>query len=108
MIDNVVTFDDPAGYRRLRDFGAVSATASRPRNFFRSTFRSLGVLVGLAPVESLSEADELRSIAVEELERNAQAIGANAIVGVRFDVAEDDRACSVTALGRAVQLERIA
>ncbi|MGH7737688.1 MAG: heavy metal-binding domain-containing protein [Candidatus Tyrphobacter sp.] len=105
MIDNVVTFEEPAGFRARRTLGNVSATASRPRNLLRSTFRSLGMLVGLAPVESLSEADELRAQALEELGRRASELGANAVVGVQFAVSEDDRACVVTVTGTAVQLE---
>lgn len=107
MIENVVTFDQPAGYRSRRDLGYVSGTASRQRNLLRSTFRSLGMLIGLAPVESLSEADELRAEALEALSRNAGEMGANAIVGVQFAVSEDEAACKVTAFGRAMELERI-
>lgn len=107
-VENVVTFEEPAGYRSRRDFGYVSGTASRPRNLLRTTFRSLGLLIGLAPVESLSEADELRSEAVCELTKSAGAMGANAVVGLQFAVKEDEGACKVTAYGRAVELERIA
>jgi uncharacterized protein YbjQ (UPF0145 family) len=105
VIENVVTFEEPAG-SGSRDLGHVSATASRPRNLLRSTFRSLGMLIGLAPIESLSEADELRAEALEALARNAGEVGANAIVGLQFTVAEDESACKVTAYGRAVVLER--
>jgi uncharacterized protein YbjQ (UPF0145 family) len=108
VIENVVTFDQPAGYRSLRDLGYVSGAATRQRNLLRSTFRSLGMLIGLAPVESLSEADELRSEALEALSRSAGRIGANAVIGVQFAVSEDDDACKVTAFGRAVELERLA
>lgn len=108
MIENVVTFDEPKDYRSRRDFGRVSGTASRPRNMLRSTFRSLGMLIGLAPVESLSEADELRAPALEALLRNAGEMGANAVVGVQFAISEDEGACKVTAYGRAVELETIA
>jgi uncharacterized protein YbjQ (UPF0145 family) len=106
VIENVVTFEEVAGYRRRRDLGYVCANASRPRNVLRSTFRSLGMLIGLAPIESLSEADELRGEALAALSRNAGAMGANAVVGVQFHVAEEDGACTVTAYGRALDLER--
>lgn len=106
MIQNVVTFEEPDGVRYRRELGHVSGSASRPRNLLRSTFRSLGMLIGLAPVESLSEADELRAEALEVMSRNANAMGADAVIGVQFTIAEDDRACKVTAYGRAVQLEQ--
>ena len=105
MIENVVTFEEPAGYRKRRDFGSVTGTATRPRNLLRSTFRSLGLLIGLAPVESLSEADELRAEALQDLSKNAGELGANAVVGVEFTIAEDEGACRVTARGHAVELE---
>lgn len=107
-VENVVTFEEPAGYRSRREFGYVSGSASRAHNLLRSTFRSLGMLIGLAPVESLSEADELRSEALDALRKNAGALGANAVVGLQFAVSEESGACKVTAYGRAVELERIA
>lgn len=107
MIDNVVTFEDIPGYRRRRELGYVCASASRPRNLLRSTFRSLGMLIGLAPIESLSEADELRAEALAALRRRAGEVGANAVVGVQFDIAEDEGACKVTAFGRALEVEPI-
>ena len=43
--DDIVTFDELAGYRTVRSLGHVSGAASRPRNRFRSkshaTSRSL-------------------------------------------------------------------
>ncbi|HEY9085069.1 MAG TPA: heavy metal-binding domain-containing protein [Candidatus Tyrphobacter sp.] len=106
MIHEVVTFEEPAGYQSRRDLGFISGSASRPRNLLRSTFRSLGILVGLAPIESLSEADELRAEALAGLSNRAEEIGANAVVGVQFHVAEDEGACKVTAFGRALEIER--
>lgn len=105
--DNVVTFEELAGYKSLRDHGYVSGSASRPRNLLRSTFRSLGMLIGLAPIESLSDADELRAEALEALSRQAVEVGANAVVGVQFHIAEEEGSCKVTAFGRAVEVERI-
>ena len=46
--DDIVTFNQLEGYRTLRSYGCVSGTVSRPRNRLRSTFRSLGMLIGLA------------------------------------------------------------
>ncbi len=108
MIDEVVTFEELAGYRSRRELGFISGSASRPRNLLRSTFRSLGMLIGLAPIESLSEADELRAEALASLSRRAEEIGANAVVGVQFHVAEGEGVCKVTAFGRALEVERVA
>jgi len=101
--DNIVTFDRLDGYRTRRSFGYVSGTASRPRNRLRSTFRSLGMLIGLASAEFLSDAEQLRSDALQALRRRADALGANAVIGLQFFVSEgDDGSCEVVAFGQAV------
>lgn len=104
--DNVVTFDRLDGYRATRTFGYVSGAASRPRNRLRSTFRSLGMLIGLASAEFLSDAEQLRAEALEALRKRADALGANAVIGLQFFVSEgEDGACEVVAFGQAVAVE---
>jgi uncharacterized protein YbjQ (UPF0145 family) len=101
--DNVVTFDRLDGYHAARTFGYVSGAASRPRNRLRSTFRSLGMLIGLASAEFLSDAEQLRAEALEALRKRADALGANAVIGLQFFVSEgEDGACEVVAFGQAV------
>jgi uncharacterized protein YbjQ (UPF0145 family) len=105
--EDVVTFDELDGYRTLRSFGYVSGSASRPRNRLRSTFRSLGMLIGLSSAEFLSDAEQLRNDAVEALRRRADVLGANAVVGLQFFVSEGtDGSCEVVAFGRAVSVEQ--
>lgn len=101
--DDVVTFERLEGFRTVRDLGTVSGSASRPRNRLRSTFRSLGMLIGLAAGEFLSDAEQLRGDALDDLRRRADTLGANAVVGLQFFVSENpDGACKVVATGRAV------
>jgi uncharacterized protein YbjQ (UPF0145 family) len=101
--DDVVTFDDLEGYRTLRTFGYVSGIASRPRNRLRSTFRSLGMLIGLAAGEFLTDAEQLRADALDALRRRADSLGANAVVGLQFYVSESSEgSCKVVAFGKAV------
>ena len=101
--DDVVTFNELEGYHTVRTFGYVSAIASRQRNRLRSTFRSLGMLIGLAAGEFLSDAEQLRGDALENLCRRADALGANAVVGLQFYVSEGlDGSCKVVAFGQAV------
>jgi uncharacterized protein YbjQ (UPF0145 family) len=107
VIENVVTFEELPGYRPRRELGLVSGSASRSRNVLRSTFRSLGMLLGLAPVESLSEADELRAEALAAMKRCAEEAGANAVVGVQFRIAEEAGTWTVTAFGRAIDAEAL-
>jgi len=105
--DDIVTFEELDGYRTLRSLGHVSGSASRPRNRLRSTFRSLGMLIGLSSAEFLSDAEQLRSDALEMLRRRADAMGANAVVGLQFFVSEgNDGSCKVVAFGRAVTVSR--
>jgi uncharacterized protein YbjQ (UPF0145 family) len=105
--EDVVTFDEFDGYETRRRFGRVRAQASRPRNRLRSTFRSLGMLIGLSAGEFLSDAEHLRGEALEALRQRASALGANAIVGVEFDVSEgSDGSCLVAVSGDAVLIER--
>jgi uncharacterized protein YbjQ (UPF0145 family) len=101
--DDVVTFDTIEGYRTVRTFGYVSGIATRPRNRLRSTFRSLGILIGLAAGEFLSDAEHLRNEALEALRKRADAAGANAVLGLQFYVSEgNDGSCKVVAFGQAV------
>ena len=106
--DDVVTFDELDGYRTVKSFGHVSGKASRPRNRLRSTFRSLGMLIGLASAEFLSDAEQLRSDAIEALRRRAGALGANAVIGLQFFVSEgSDGSCEVVAFGQAVSVSKM-
>ncbi len=103
--DNIVTFRELEGYRTIRSFGYVSGSASRPRNRLRSTFRSLGMLIGLASSEFLSDAEQLRNEALDAVRVRAAALGANAIIGLQFHVSEEsDGSCEVAAFGEAVSV----
>jgi uncharacterized protein YbjQ (UPF0145 family) len=105
--DDVVTFDELDGYRTVQSYGHVSGTASRPRNRLRSTFRSLGMLIGLSSAEFLTDAEQLRADALDALRRRADAMGANAVIGLQFFVSEgDDGSCEVVAFGQAVSVAR--
>lgn len=106
--DDVVTFDEIDGYRTVRSFGYVSGIASRQRNRLRSTFRSLGMLIGLSAGEFLSDAEQLRSDALDLLRRRADELGANAVVGLQFYVSEgNDGSCKVVAFGQAVLVAKV-
>ncbi|MBV8531443.1 MAG: heavy metal-binding domain-containing protein [Candidatus Eremiobacteraeota bacterium] len=105
--DDIVTLEQLEGYDTVKAFGHVSGTASRPRNRLRSTFRSLGMLIGLASAEFLSDAEQLRSEALEALRRRADALGANAVIALQFFVSEgSDGSCEVAAFGQAVSVRK--
>jgi uncharacterized protein YbjQ (UPF0145 family) len=100
---DVVTFTEIDGVRIVRRYGYVSGIASRPRNRLRSTFRSLGMLIGMSPNEFLSDAEHLRNEALDGVYKRASALGANAVIGLSFHVSEGaDGSCKVVAFGEAV------
>ncbi|MFN2449975.1 MAG: YbjQ family protein [Candidatus Baltobacteraceae bacterium] len=103
--ENLVTLDLPDGYRVLSSLGRVTAGASRPHNMLRATFRSIGAFIGLAPLEYLTDAERAREEALEMLRAKAGALGADAVIKIRFDALEQqDGSTSVLAYGEAVRL----
>lgn len=102
----VTTFERVEGYRVLRSFGYVYGQASRPRNVLKQTFRSIGALIGLAPVEYLTDAERARNESLEALLRKAETMGANGVMGLQFQASEGpDGSTRVLAFGEAVLLE---
>jgi uncharacterized protein YbjQ (UPF0145 family) len=102
----VTTFERVEGYRVLRSFGYVYGQASRPRNVLKQTFRTIGALIGLAPVEYLTDAERARGESLEALLRKAETVGANGVMGLQFQASEGpDGATRVLAFGEAVLLE---
>jgi uncharacterized protein YbjQ (UPF0145 family) len=61
------------------------------------------MLIGLSAGEFLSDAEQLRTDALDALRSRADALGANAVVGLQFYVSEgNDGSCKVVAFGKAV------
>jgi len=101
---NLVTFDELEGYRVVRSLGYVSGSAVRQRNRLRATVRTIGALIGLPPGDFLSEAERLREVAIDALRKKADALGANAVIGLRFYASEGaDGATKVVAFGQAIR-----
>jgi len=104
--DAVTTFDRIDGYRVVRSFGYAYGQASRPRNMLRQTFRSIGALIGLAPIEYLTDAERARAESLDALLHKAADLGANGVIGLQFEATEaPDGATRVLAFGQAVLLE---
>jgi len=102
----VVTFDQLDGFRVVKSLGLVRGEAVAPRNFLRSTFRSIGSFIGLAPVDYLSDAERARTESLAQLLGNAESLGANGVVALQFDASEQgDGSTRVRALGEAVLLD---
>lgn len=104
-IENLVTLDAPDGFRVLTSLGRVSGTATRPHNMLRATFRSIGAFIGLAPIEYLTDAERAREEALQHLGSKAEAMGADAVIKIRFEALElADGSTQVVAYGEAVRL----
>jgi uncharacterized protein YbjQ (UPF0145 family) len=102
----VVTFEKIDGYRVVRSYGYAYGHAARPRNLLRATFRSIGVFIGLAPMEYLTEAERARTDSLAMLIAKAEGMGANGIIGLQFQASEqNDGTTRVLAFGEAVVLE---
>jgi uncharacterized protein YbjQ (UPF0145 family) len=105
-LDAVTTFDRVEGYRVVRSFGYAYGQASRPRNVLKQTFRSIGALIGLTPVDYLTDAERTRAESLEDLLLKAERLGANSVLGLQFQASEaPDGATRVLAFGEAVLLE---
>lgn len=103
--ENLVTLDAPDGFRVLASFGHVTGRAARPHSMLRATFRSIGAFIGLAPVEYLTDAERAREEALEDLRIKASALGADAVIKIRFEANEGaEGATEVLAVGEAVRL----
>jgi len=101
----VVTFDRLDGFRVVEALGTVRGEGAVARNVFRATFRTIGSLIGLTPINYLTDAERARSDALAALVRDAEALGANGVINVRFDANEVDGGTRVRAEGDAVLLD---
>ncbi len=102
----IVTLERIDGFRIVRSLGIAQGEASCPRSLLRSTFRTIGMFVGLAPFSYLTDAERIRKQALADLANAAERLGANGVVGLRFDASErGDGSTIVKASGEAVVLD---
>ncbi len=102
----VVTFDRPDGFRIVRRLGSARGAARRPPSLWRALGRSLGALVGIIPNEWRSDVDRVRDECLAALMERADLLGANGVVGLRFEAIEsNDGSVALSAVGEAVVLE---
>ncbi|MFY9778978.1 MAG: heavy metal-binding domain-containing protein [Candidatus Baltobacteraceae bacterium] len=102
----VVTFERLDGFRIVKSFGLASGEAICPRSLLRSTFRSIGAFIGIAPLDFLTDAERARSDCLSALLASASRLGANGVVGLQFEAREElDGSTRVFAFGEAVLLE---
>ena len=103
--ERLTTFPGVDGFRVVRSLGYAYGQASGKRDVLRTTFRTIGQLLGVAPIEYLTDAERTRAECLERLCERAEELGANGVVGLRFQSTETDDGTKVVAFGEAVYLE---
>jgi uncharacterized protein YbjQ (UPF0145 family) len=98
--------DDIPGRRIIKTLGLVRGSSIRARNVWRSIIAHLRVLVGGEITEYTKVIAEAREQALDRMIAEAEKLGANAIVAVRFGTAEMmSAAAEIIAYGTAVVIE---
>ena len=105
----ITTAFDLPGYRIVQNFGVVRGIVVRSRNIFMTIGAGLQTIVGgdITPFTQLCEATRQDSFAMMSL--HAAQLGANAIIGARYDANEIMKGVTeVLAYGTAVRVEPLA
>jgi len=98
-------FDLP-GQRVTRNFGVVRGIVVRSRSIFGTIGASLQTLVGGNITLFTELCEKTRSDAYEMMLRHAEQLGANAVIGIRYDATEVMQGVSeVLCYGTAVVVE---
>ena len=102
----VATTEKVAGYRTRQTLGEVFGLVVRSRGLGGNITAGLRSIIGGEIHEYTQLLEETRRQAVDRLVRNATAMGANAVVMMRFDSSEIGQTMSeIVAYGTAVILE---
>lgn len=102
----VTTAFELNGYRIKQNLGVVRGIVVRSRNMFVNIGASLQTLVGGNITAWTKLCEETRKEAFEIMMQHATEIGANAIIGARYDATEmGGGATEVLAYGTAVVVE---
>ncbi len=80
----VTTLEGVPGKRIVKVLGVVFGSTTRARHIGRDVLAALKNIVGGEIREYTELLDEARRLALKRLVENAEAMGANAVVGVRF------------------------
>jgi uncharacterized protein YbjQ (UPF0145 family) len=103
----VVTTNDLPGYRIVRHIGVVRGLTVRSRSIVGNIGAAIQILFGGNISVYTKLAEETRQQAYELLIKNAEGMGANAILAMRYDANEIASAVTeVLAYGTAVVVEK--
>lgn len=102
----VVTSSQIAGQKVVKTLGMVKGNTIRARSLGKDILAGLKTIVGGEIEEYTKLIAEAREQALDRLEAEAEAIGANAVVDVRFSTSEVmGAAAEILAFGTAVVTE---
>jgi len=103
----VTTTENVVGYRVKEMKGQVFGVVVRSRGLGGNIMAGLRSIVGGEIIEYTTLLEEARRHAVDRMVQNAQAMGANAIVMMRFDSSEIGQVMSeIVAYGTAAVVEK--
>lgn len=104
LVTTAFTLD---GYRITRNLGLVRGIVVRSRSIFGTIGAGLQTIVG-GNITLLSElCEKTREQAFEKMMTHAEQLGANAVIGVRYDATEVMQSVTeVLCYGTAVVIER--
>jgi uncharacterized protein YbjQ (UPF0145 family) len=105
----VTTALELPGYRVKRNFGVVRGIVVRSRSIVGTIGAGLQTIVGgnISLFSKLCE--QTRNDAFDLMLQHAEALGANAVIGARYDATEImNGVTEVLSYGTAVEVERIA
>ena len=94
------------GYRIVRNLGVVRGVTVRSRGIGGQLVASLRTIAGGRIIEYIELCEQTRAEAFDLMMQHAAQLGANAIVGVRYDATElAENMTEVLAYGTAVVVE---
>jgi uncharacterized protein YbjQ (UPF0145 family) len=104
----VTTTESVAGHRTVESLGQVFGVIVRSRGLGGNIVAGLRTLIGGEIHEYTSLVEETRRQAIDRLVRNASAMGANAVIMMRFDSGAIGQTMNeVVAYGTAARIEPI-
>lgn len=104
----VTTTENVAGHKTVESFGQVFGVVVRSRGLGGNIIAGLRTIIGGEIHEYTALVEETRRQAVDRLVRNATAMGANAVVMMRFDSGALGQTMNeVVAYGTAVRIETL-
>ena len=102
----ILTTDQVAGATITESLGLVRGTTVRTRHWGHQVIATLKSLVGGEVHEYTKVIAEAREEALDRMRSEAQALGADAVVGFRFATSEVAKNCAeVVAYGTAVRVD---